>query len=92
MLNAGMARFQGNIAGILVGRRTDSDFLFPPLGLTSNPAYVRVDVAASYRLSAQASVIGHVTNLFNKPYQDVLGFSALSRAAYIGMRFRLGGE
>jgi outer membrane cobalamin receptor len=37
-------------------------------------------------------VIGHVTNLFNKDYQDVLGYPALSRAAYIGMRFRLGGE
>jgi vitamin B12 transporter len=92
MLNAGIARFQGNVAGIFVGRRTDSDFLFPPLGLTSNPGYVRVDVAASYRVSHQASVIGHVTNLFNKPYQDVLGFPALGRAAYIGMRFRLGGE
>jgi vitamin B12 transporter len=92
VLNAGIARFQGNIAGIFVGRRTDSDFLFPPLGLTSDPGYMRVDVAASYRLSAQASVIGHVTNLFNKPYQDVLGFPALGRAAYIGMRFRLGGE
>ena len=92
MLNAGISRFQGNIASIFVGRRTDSDFLFPPLGLTSNPGYMRVDVAASYRLSAQASVIGHVTNLFNKPYQDVLGFPALGRAAYIGMRFRLGGE
>ena len=53
---------------------------------------MRVDVAASYVLSTHASVIGHVTNLFNKHYQDVLGFPALGRAAYIGMRFRLGGE
>ena len=37
-----LRRFQGNIAGIFVGRRTDSDFLFPPLGLTSNPGYMRV--------------------------------------------------
>ena len=60
--------------------------------LPAIPGYMRVDVAASYVLSAHASVIGHVTNLFNKDYQDVLGFPALGRAAYIGMRFRLGGE
>lgn len=89
-LNAGVRRFHGNIAATLVGRRTDSDFL--GLGLTSNPGYMRVDLAASYVLSAHASVIGHVTNLFNKDYQDALGYPALGRAAYIGMRFRLGGE
>jgi outer membrane cobalamin receptor len=89
-LNGGVRRFHGNIAATLVGRRTDSDFL--GLGFTSNPGYMRMDVAASYALSTHASVIGHVTNLFNKDYQDVLGYPALGRAAYIGMRFRLGGE
>jgi outer membrane cobalamin receptor len=92
VLDGGIRRFHGNVAATFVGRRTDSDFLFPPLGLTSDPGYMRVDVAASYVLSTHASVIGHVTNLFNKDYQDVLGFPALGRAAYIGMRFRLGGE
>ena len=90
VLNGGIRRFHGNVAATLVGRRTDSDFL--GLGYTSNPGYMRVDLAASYVLSTHASVIGHVTNLFNKDYQDVLGYPALGRAAYIGMRFRLGGE
>ena len=92
VLNGSIRRFQGNVAATFVGRRTDSDFLFPPLGLTSNPGYMRVDVAASYALSKNASVIGRVINLFNRDYQDVLGFPALGRAAYVGMRFRLGGE
>ena len=90
VLNGGIRRFHGNVAATFVGRRTDSDFL--GLGYTSNPGYMRVDLAASYALSTHASVIGHVTNLFNKDYQDVLGYPALGRAAYIGMRFRLGGE
>jgi vitamin B12 transporter len=90
VLNGGYRQFQGNIAGTFVGRRTDSDFL--GLGYTSDPGYVRVDIAASYPIWTRASVIGHVTNLFNKQYQDALGYPALGRAAYIGMRFRLGGE
>jgi len=92
VIDGGVRRFHGNFAATFVGRRTDSDFLFPPLGLTSDPGYMRVDIAASYALSMHASVIGHVINLFNQDYQDVLGFPALGRAAYIGMRFRLGGE
>ena len=89
-IDGGIRRFHGNVAATFVGRRTDSDFL--GLGSTSNPGYMRVDVAASYALLTHASVIGHVTNLFNKDYQDVLGFPPLGRAAYIGMRFRIGGE
>jgi vitamin B12 transporter len=90
ILDGGIRRFRGNVAGTFVGRRTDSDFL--GLGYTSNPGYLQVDVAASYTLSVHASMIGHVTNLFNKDYQSALGYPALGRAAYIGMRFRLGGE
>ena len=90
ILDGGIRRFHGNLAATFVGRRTDSDFL--GLGYTSNPGYMRADLAASYVLSTHASVIGHVTNLFNKDYQDALGYPALGRAAYIGMRFRLGGE
>ena len=52
---------------------------------------MRFDLAASFALSS-ISLIGRVNNLFNKNYQDVLGFPALGRAAYVGMRFRLGGE
>jgi vitamin B12 transporter len=92
MLNAALGRFNGNIATSLVGQRTDSDFLFPSSGLTSNPGYVRVDLAMSFRVSAHATFIGRVQNLFNAAYQDVLGYPALGRGAYIGVRFRLGGD
>ena len=92
VLDGAFKRFNANLAGVFVGRRTDSDFLFPPLGLTSNPGYARFDVAASFRLTAKLSAIGRVQNLLDKHYQDVLGYPALDRAVYAGLRFRLGGD
>jgi vitamin B12 transporter len=92
VLDGEFRRFNGSLAGVFVGRRADSDFLFPPLNLSSNPGYARVDVAASFRVTANLSLIGRVDNLFNKSYQDVLGYPALHRGAYAGIRFRLGGD
>ncbi len=92
ILNGAFKRFDGDLAGVFIGRRADSDFLFPSLGLTSNPGYVRFDLAASFRFNAKITVTGRITNLLNKGYQDVLGFPALQRAAYVGMRFRFGGD
>ncbi len=91
MLDGGIRRFHGNLAATFVGRRTDSDFFSATRLYQQSRLHAR-GLAASYVLSTHASVIGHVTNLFNKDYQDALGYPALGRAAYIGMRFRLGGE
>jgi outer membrane cobalamin receptor len=92
VLSTWVGRLGGTLTGRFVGRRTDSDFLFPPLGLSSNPGYAAFDLAGSYRLAAQATVIARVENLFDKTYQGILGYPALGRGAYIGMRFTLGGE
>ncbi len=87
------------VTGTFVGRRTDSDFLsfrngdtcFGPC-LTSNPGYARVDVATSYDLGRGVTLFGRVENLFDKQYQDALGFPAYGLNAHGGIRFRLGGE
>ncbi|MCL6482188.1 MAG: TonB-dependent receptor [Firmicutes bacterium] len=88
-----------NLTGIFVGRRTDSDFLSLRIGndcfgpcQTSNPGYVRIDLAVSYTLGRGATLFGRVENLFDKPYQDALGFPAYGLNAQGGLRFRLGGE
>ena len=92
VISTGLGRFGGTLTGRFAGRRTDSDFLFPPLGLSSNPGYAVFDVAGNFRLNAQATAIARIDNLFDKDYQGVLGYPALGRAAYIGMRFTFGGE
>jgi len=89
-LNLGVRRMNWNLVGYFTGPRTDSDFL--GLGLTQAPGYARFDVAVSYRLDRRASLFLRTANLFDKQYQDVLGFPALGREVRGGVRLRLGGE
>jgi len=90
ILNAAFLRMNWNLAGYFTGRRTDSDFL--GLGLTSNPGYARFDLATSYEIRRGVTVYGRVENLFDKQFQDVIGFPALGRDFRLGMKFTLGGE
>ncbi|MBI3663534.1 MAG: TonB-dependent receptor [Acidobacteria bacterium] len=90
VLNADFRRMNWNLAGTFVGRRTDSDFL--GLGLTRNAGYAKVDVAASYDVGRGISAFGRVENLFDKKYQESLGYRAYRRAYRLGLRFHLGGE
>ncbi len=89
-LNADFLRMNWNLIGTFVGRRTDSDFL--GLGFTSNPGYGKVDLAASYNFGRGVSAFGRIENLFDKKYQESLGYAAYRRAYRLGMRFRLNGE
>ncbi len=90
ILSGGISRFQGNIEGVFVGQRTDSDFL--GLGYTSVPGYARLDLALTGRISRNFSVIARVQNLTDNHYQEALGYPTLGIAAYGGLRLRLGGN
>ncbi len=89
-LNYSRDRFSGNILGYFSGVRTDSDFL--GLGLTHNPGYARIDIAASaIACSGHATLFVRVGNLFNKQYQDALGYPALGREIRVGLKLKIGG-
>ncbi len=90
VLNAAYRRVNWNIAGYFTGARTDSDFL--DRGLNRNPGYARFDLGGAFDLTRNISVFGRAENLFDKRYQDVIGFPALGRDYRAGMKFRLGGE
>lgn len=90
VLNVNYRRVNANLAGVFVGERTDSDFL--GFGLTRNPGYARIDLAASYELRRGVTAFGRVENLLDKHYEETLGFPALRRSYRLGMRFSLGGE
>src|SRR5260370_21333539 len=85
VLNASLLRMNWNLAGYFTGRRTDSDFL--GLGLTRNPGYTRFDLATSYALSRGVSLTGRVANLFDKQYQEAIGFPALGREVRVGVKY-----
>ncbi len=90
LLNAAFRRTNWNFAGFFSGARTDSDFL--GLGVIRNPGYARFDLAANYDLGRGLSVYGRVANLFDKHYQDALGYPALGRDFRLGMNYRFGGK
>jgi vitamin B12 transporter len=87
------ARYRGvnwNVTGYFVGRRTDSDFL--GLGITSNPGYVRWDTSVLVPLHYGISLTAHFQNLFDKHYQDAIGYPALGYNYLIGLRYVWGGD
>jgi vitamin B12 transporter len=89
-LNANIRHWNFNLAGYFTGVRTDSDF--DGLGITRNPGYARFDLATSYAFAKGFSFYGRVTNLFDKQYQEAIGFPALGRDFRLGMRYRFAGR
>jgi outer membrane cobalamin receptor len=96
-VHSGSLAFDGNVRrltwsllGMFVGERTDSDFL--GFGLTRNPGYERVDLAASYELRHGVTAFGRIENLLDKQHEETLGYPALRRSYRLGMKFLFGGE
>jgi vitamin B12 transporter len=83
--NAHFRRANINFAGYYVGRRTDSDF--DGLGITSDPSYVRWDVATAVPVARGLSAIAQVQNLFDRKYQDAVGYPSLGRNYRVGIHY-----
>ena len=83
VLNVAFRRMNWNLSGYFTGRRDD----YPVHGLTVNPGYARLDLAASYNVSHGVSFYGRIANLADKKYQDVLGFPALGREFRVGVKY-----
>ena len=89
-LNAQWRRIGFTIGGYFTGVRTDSDFL--GLGLSRNPGYARFDIAGHYELGHGVLLYARAQNIFDKQYQDVLGYPALGRDARVGVRYTFKGR
>jgi vitamin B12 transporter len=90
ILNTAYRHWNLNLTGYFTGIRTDSDFL--GLGITHNPGYARFDLATSYLIASGVSFTARVTNLFDKQYQDAVGFPALGRDVRVGINYRFSGR
>jgi len=89
-LNVNYARVNWNFIGYFTGARNDSNFVNP--AQISNPGYARFDMAASYDVRRGVFLTVRVINLFDKEYQDVLGYPALGRYYMLGLRYAFGGK
>lgn len=88
--NAHFRRMNWNVTGYYAGRRADSDFL--GLGITSDPSYLVWDLANSIDLGHGLSTVETVDNLFNRHYQETVGYPALRLNYRLGLKYRWGRE
>jgi outer membrane cobalamin receptor len=73
------------------GVTLDAEPAFGPSGgLYENPARAVVDFGGSFRIVRGVDLYARVLNLFDKAYEEVLGFPAPGRTAFAGVRFAAG--
>ena len=84
------ARVNWNFIGYFSGVRTDTNFVNP--SQTNNPGYARFDMAVRYNLTRGFLLTARATNLFDKQYQDVLGYPALGRDYHFGLCYQFSGR
>jgi vitamin B12 transporter len=89
-INLNVAHVNWNLIGYFSGVRTDTNFVNPTQ--TTNPGYARFDMAASYNVTRGLFVTARAINLFDKQYQDALGFPALGRYCMFGLRYAFAGK
>lgn len=76
---------------VMRGETLDAEPAFGPTGgLYENPGYATTHIGASFRVLRGITVQGRVLNLFDEHYEDVFGYPAPGRTAYIGVRVAAG--
>jgi vitamin B12 transporter len=90
IFNVLWARVNWNFIGYFTGVRTDINFF--TLEPANNPGYARFDMAASYNVTRSLAVTARAWNLFDKQYQDALGYPALGRTFTAGLRYTFTGR
>jgi len=77
-------RWTLSAGAILVGERQDPDpYVF---GVTRNQGYQNVYATGSFRIDKHFSPFLRAANLLNQSYSEVLGYPALARSIYGGLR------
>jgi outer membrane receptor protein involved in Fe transport len=66
-----------------VGERRDNDFVF---GVNRDPGYNYVYASGSWQATKHVAPYIRVNNALNELYQEVLGYSSLSRSVLGGVR------
>jgi len=89
-VNVYYAHINWNFLGYFSGVRTDTNFVDP--SQTANPGYARFDMSASYNATRGLIFTARVINLFNKQYQDALGYPALGQTYLFGLRYKFAGR
>jgi len=73
-----------------IGTRSQTLDVDPTLGafggLYNNPGYALVNTGASIHAHSKLEILARIQNLFNRTYEEVLGFPSLGRSLIAGIR------
>jgi vitamin B12 transporter len=73
------------------GEALDAEPAFGPTGgLYMNPGYTVVNLGGAWRPVKAVEIFARALNLFDRDYEEVLGYPAPGRTAYVGARFAVG--
>ena len=73
------------------GETLDAEPAFGPTGgLFENPGYTIVNIGGSFQPVKAVAIFARALNLFDRAYEEVLGYPAPRRTAYVGARFAVG--
>ena len=73
------------------GEALDAEPAFGPSGgLYTNPGHSVVNIGGAWRPVKAVELFARTLNLFDRDYEEVLGYPAPGRTAYVGARFAVG--
>ncbi len=75
---------EGNLSGNLLLRYNGEEQ--DPNGVV--PSWTRVDLAGQYALTETVELYSRIENVFDRDYQQVIGYGTPGRSAYVGARLR----
>jgi vitamin B12 transporter len=73
---------------VYVGKRDDFDFtVYPPK--VETPSFNTYSLTVSVPLNIGLSIFGKITNLFDKEYEEIVGYPSPGRRFQIGIRYKI---
>ena len=78
------------IADDVLRRVLEAATFGPSGGLYMNPGHTMVNLGGSWRPVKAVELFARALNLFDRDYEEVLGYPAPGRTAYVGARFAVG--
>ena len=79
-----------NISAVYTGEREFNDFSVFPSVRKEIGGHTVFNVALSHEITDGVEIFGRIDNVLNKEYTEVLGYSSLGRAAYVGFNVTFG--
>jgi len=75
---------------LYTGVRDDKDYsLYPLTARVQLKSYALVNMTASYKFANSVEAFGKLHNIFDKKYEEILGYGTERRAVYAGINFSL---